>query len=62
MHGTDFANEARAEFLEYFVDVHERAPESIGILGVVRLVNLILIEANRIWNLDRNRPNLYVYS
>src|SRR5712691_2239880 len=49
----------RAEFLEHFVNVHQSSPVSIRILGVVRLVRLILIKANRVWNLDRHRPNLY---
>ena len=62
MHGTDFADKARAKLLEDVIDVHERTPESIGVIGVIRLVNLILIEANRIWNLDWNGPNLYVHS
>ena len=61
MNGAHFADEARAKFFEDLVDLHQRLPESIRVFSIVRLVNLILIKANRILNLNRHRPNPYVH-
>ena len=61
MHRAYFADEARAKLLKDIVDANQRPPESIDVLGVVRLVNPILIETDWIWNLNRHRPNLYVH-
>src|SRR5687768_4189289 len=55
-----FADEARAESGEDALALHEDAPEPVGVLGVVRTVNFILIERNRVGNfigiaVDRHR-------
>src|SRR5712691_8674419 len=60
MYRADFADEARAEFFEDLVDIHQRAPKSIRVLGVVGRVRFVFVEANRVRDLNRHRPNLDV--
>src|SRR6266404_1227111 len=60
MDRADFADEARPKLLEDFVDVNQRAPEAIRILVIVRRVRFVFIEANRVWDFNRHRPNLYI--
>src|SRR5215470_13605082 len=48
MHGTALATETGAEFLKYAITLHKHAPEPVGIFGVVRTVDFIALERNRV--------------
>src|SRR5579862_6258395 len=48
MHGTAFPQEARAELLEDAIAVHQNAPESLDVLGVVRRVMSVLVERREV--------------
>src|SRR4051812_19256156 len=58
--GTALAQEARAKALQDALGLRERTPEAVGLLQIVRLVRLVLLEGNRVGNLDGRRPNLHV--
>src|SRR6185503_16927855 len=44
VHGTDLADEARAERLEYAIRLHERAPVPLRGVSVVRAVRVVALE------------------
>src|SRR5438477_3244653 len=50
MDGGAFSAEARTEFFEHAIGLDQNAPESIGILGIVRAMLLVAIEWNLIWD------------
>src|SRR5262249_50621235 len=60
VHGTDFADESGAKRLEDIIDPDQCAPESMRILGVIRSMDAILIEADRVRNLDGHSPNFHI--
>src|SRR5216683_3538780 len=60
MDWADFAEKARAKFLEDGVHGHEDSPECVCVLWIVSAMHTVLVEANRIRNLHGHVPNLDV--
>src|SRR5881396_495381 len=61
VHRTAFPEKRCAKLPEHVIRLHEDAPESIGILRIVRSMLLVVREANRVLHLDRYRPELDVH-
>src|SRR6266436_2266621 len=59
MHGACFSYEPGAELFEDSFAAHEDPPESIRVFGIIRGVLRILIERDRVGNLDRHLPDLH---
>ena len=57
MHRAAFAREARPELIENALRLQQRAPVSIGVLGIVRAVRFIPVERNRVGQLVGHRAN-----
>ena len=53
MHRAALPDEPRSELLEHSVRLNQDSPESVGVLGVVRLVLRVFSKRNRVGNLVR---------
>src|SRR5689334_3807412 len=61
VHGTALSDEARTEHLEHAVGLYERAPVAMRVLAVVRAVDVVLVERDRIRNLVRPPEDVDVH-
>ena len=59
MHRTDLADEARAEQGEDAIALDEDAPEAVGIVAIIGRMGSILLERDRVGDLDRHGPDLH---
>jgi hypothetical protein len=53
-----FANEAASELLEHPHDLHQSYPESVSMFGVVGPHEMVIVERDRILDLNRHWPDL----
>src|SRR6266850_7744128 len=60
MHWARLANKTRPELFQHLVDRKQYPPEPADGFGVVRGMNVIFIEGNRLENLDGHPPDLHV--
>ena len=56
--GLAFPEKARAEHREHLVDLYQRAPEPGDLLGVVGRMDAVLLERDRVGDLDRHGPEV----
>ena len=62
VNGTALAEEAAPKLVQHPVSLDQQSPESLGRIGVVRSVGLVLIEADRFGLLDRPGPDMDIHS
>jgi len=60
MNRAAFADELRPEFREDALDVQQNSPELLCLLWIIRAMDSILIEGDRVGHFDWHSPNLYV--
>ena len=60
MHRTGLTDELASESFKYWLDANKNAPERIRGLRVVRVVDHIFIEADRVRYFYRHRPDLHI--
>ena len=60
MYGTGLPDETRAEFSEHPVYRRKNSPEPVSVFRLICGVHAVLVEWDRVWDLHRHPPDLYL--